>query len=168
MARNYTVTPAVSRPAAAYASPEQVPTTLTPCDAFDPGTDESLWLIGVVPAEHTGLGTPKLRFKYCANTTTAADDARIDVVTEFRTPGAAEAANVANFDATPDSATITHATTAYAWMEATITLTPAVAPVAGDVFRIQVTRDANNGGGLDDLAVDLLIGRDQYEFYEEV
>lgn len=169
MARNWTIqwlAPAPSRPSSAYAQADQVPTTLVPCDAFDASTDESVLLEGVVPAEHTGAGTLKLRIQACANTTTAANDARIDVATEFKTQGASEAINSANIDGTPDSGTMTFSTTAYSLQELIISLTPAVTPAAGDKFRIQVTRDANNGGGLDDLAVDLLVLT--YELYEEV
>lgn len=168
MARNWSVqflAPAVSRPATAYAQEDQVPTTLVPCDAFDPTTDESVILEFEVPAEHTGAGTLKLDILACANTTTAADDAQIDAATEFRTPATAEAMNVSAIDGTPDSGTFTFSTTAYSLQKITITLTPAVAPVAGDKGRIQVTRDANHAT-LDSLAADLLVLH--YTVYEEV
>jgi hypothetical protein len=169
MARNWTVqfeAPAPSRPATVYATVDVVPTTLMMCDSFDPTTDWFVILPFTVPAEHTGAGTLKIDIWACANTTTAADDARIDVATEFKTPGASEAMNSANIDATPDSGTMTFSTTAYSLQKLTISLTPAVAPVAGDHGRIQVSRDANNGSSLDDLAVALLVVA--YEVYEEV
>jgi hypothetical protein len=73
--------------------------------------------------------------------------------------------NSSGIDGTPDSGTGTHSTTAYSLQRLSITLTPATTPAAGDHFRIQVTRDANNAAGLDDLAVDCLVVG--YEFYEE-
>lgn len=152
-----------NRPSSAAAGQDEVPTTLMPCDAFDPSTSESIILEGVVPAGYTGTGTLKLDLIGCANTTTAADDARIDVVTEFRTPGAAEALNADNFDATADSGTFTFSTTAYSAQLLTITLTPATTPAAGDRFRIKVSRDATHAT-LDDLASDLLVT--DYVFYE--
>ena len=168
MARNFTLQwdgGKVDRPSSGFAQQDQVPTTLHPCDAFSPSTDESVILAGTLPAEYTGSGTLKLDILACANTTTAADDARIDVATEFKTQGAAEAMNSAAIDATPDSGTMTFSTTAYSLRRLTITLTPATTPAAGDRFRIQVTRDADNGSGLDDLAADLLVVG--YELYEE-
>ena len=150
-----------SRPATAFAAQDEVPTTLRPCDAFDSAADESVILEFTVPKQHQGTGTLKLDILYGANTMTAADDARIDVATEHRTPAAAEALNADNFDGTVDSATLLHSATAYALMVATVTLTPAVAPVAGDRARWKVTRDANESSpgasGLDTLAADLLI-----------
>lgn len=168
MARNWSVpflAPAPSRPSASYAQVDQVPTTLVPCDAFDASADESVILEFEVPAEHTGSGTLKIDILVCANTTTAADDARIDVVTEFKTPGAGEAMNSAAFDGTADSGTVTFSTTAYSLQLLTITLTPATTPAAGDKARIQITRDADNGAALDSLAVDLLV--QHYTVYEE-
>lgn len=167
MARNWTVivdAPAPSRPSTVFATIDQVPTTLVPCDSFDPTTDWSVDLLFDVPFEHTGSGTLKLDIYYCANTTTAADDVRWDVATEFRTAAANEAMNVSNLDASVDSATGTFGTTAYALRKATVTLTPAVAPVAGDRGRIRVTRDANHGTD-DSLAVACLVL--SYEIYEE-
>lgn len=171
MPRNWTLQwepYSVDLPAANYADHDTLPTSGAQCNAFDPAAanDESVYLTGIVPAEHTGSGTLKLDILACANTTTAADDARIDVATEFRTPGAAEAMSVDNFDATPDSGTLTFSTTAYSLQKLTITLTPAVTPAVGDKFRVRVTRDANNAGGLDDLAVPLLVLG--YELYEDV
>lgn len=169
MARLWTVgfdPEGASYPAANFAPLTQLPTTLRWANAFDPAVDESLLLAGVVPAEYTGAGTLNFRMRYCANTTSATLDARFDVATEFRTPGAGEAANVANIDGTPDSTTILFSTTAYAEHAVVIPLTPATTPAAGDSFRIQVSRDADNAGGLDDLAVDVfLLG---YELYQEV
>lgn len=169
MARNFTIQwrgGRPNRPSTNYAQQATYPTTLRPCDAFSPSTDESVILEGTLPAEYTGSGTLKLRIMGGANTTTAADDARFDAYTEFRTSGAGESLNADNIDATPDSVTITHSTTAYAFVEGTITLTPATTPAAGDQFRIKLTRDADNAGGLDDLATDWLAVA--YEFYEEV
>ena len=166
MARVWTIAweaPAPDRPSSAFAQQDQVPTTLVPCDAFDAATDESVILTGIVPAEYAS-GTLYLVIKACANTTTAADDARIDVATEFKTPGAAEAMNSSGIDGTPDSGTMTFSTTAYSLQTLTIALTPATTPAAGDHFRIQVTRDANNGASLDDLASDLLVVG--YELHE--
>lgn len=174
MSRNFTITweaPAVSLPASSLAEHDTVPTSGKPANAFDAASDESVYLEGILPFEYTGAGSLKLRVIGCANTTTAADDARIDVATEFRTPGAGEAANADNFDGTPDSGTMTFSTTAYAHMAQTITLARVnspfafITPAAGDKFRIRVTRDANNGASLDDLASDLLLLA--YEFYEE-
>ena len=124
--------------------------------AFDPSTEENIVIEGVVPDEFTGSGTLKIDLYACANTTTAADDARIDVATEFRTPDAGEALNIDDMDGTADSGTFTFSTTAYDGQKITITLTPAVTPVAGNFFRIRVTRDANHGS-LDSLASDLLM-----------
>lgn len=166
MARNFTVqweAPEVTLPSSAFA--EFATQNNRPVNAFDAGSDESVILEGVVPAEFTGSGTLKLRLLAMANTTTAADDARIDAVTEFRTPGANEGGGSDNFDGTADSGTFTFGTVAYAVVALIITLTPATTPAAGDKFRIKVTRDADNGGGLDSLAVDLLVLA--YEFYEE-
>lgn len=168
MARNFTLQwdgGKVDRPSASFAQQDQVPTTLRPCDAFSPSADESVILEGTLPAEYTGSGTLKLDILACANTTTAADDARLDAVTEFRTQGADEPLNADNFDGTADSGTMTFSTTAYSLQRLTITLTPGTTPAAGDRFRIKLTRDADNAGGLDDLAADLLaVG---YELYEE-
>ena len=168
MARNWSIqfdAPAPSRPSTGYAQQDQISTTLRACDAFDPSSDESVILPFKVPAEHTGSGTLKIDIDYCANTTTAADDVRFDAVTEFRTPGAGEALNADNFDGTADSATGTFSTTAYSLQTVTITLTPGTTPAAGDLGRVRVTRDANNAGGLDDLAADLLVAH--YTVYEE-
>lgn len=168
MARNWTVkfeAPAPARPATVYATIDQVPTTLHAADSFDPTTDWSVDLPFVVPAEHTGLGTLKLDVWACANTVTAADDAQIDAATEFKTPAAAEAMNASGLDAAVDSGTFTFSTTAYSLQKITITLTPAIAPVAGDHGRVRVTRDANHAT-LDSLAVALLVLG--YEVYEEV
>lgn len=167
MARNWTVPfdgGRVSYPSSGSATQSVVPTTLAECDSFDAGTDQSVILPFTVPAEHTGSGTLKLRMLVCANTTTATDDARIDVVTEFRTPAAAEAMNSDAFDATPDSATVTFSTTAYSLQELIITLTPATTPAAGDRARIKVTRDADHATD-DSLASALLVL--SYEVYEE-
>jgi hypothetical protein len=168
MARLWTIAfdpESVQLPATNFAALTQVPTTLRWANAFDAATDEAALLTGVVPAEYTGAGTLRLRLRYCANTTSATLDVRADVATEFRTPGAGEAANVADLDATPDSATLLFSTTAYSEHAVVIDLTPATTPAAGDSFRIQVSRDADNAGGLDDLAVDCLVLG--YEFYEE-
>ncbi len=168
MARNFSIQwqgGKADRPSSNYAQQDEVPTTLHPCDAFSPSSDESVILSGVLPAEYTGSGTLKLDIFACANTTTAADDARLDVATEFKTQGAGEAMNSSGIDGTPDSGTMTFSTTAYSLQKLTVSLTPATTPAAGDAFRIQVTRDADNGGGLDDLASDLLAVH--YVFYEE-
>jgi len=135
-------------------------------NAFDKNTDESVILEGIVPSKFRGTGTLKLRMLAMSSTTTAADDARIDVVTEFRTPGQSESGNIDNFDGTADSGTFTFSTTAYSIQELIITLTPATTPAAGDLFRIKVTRDADNASSLDSLDADLLVLG--YEFYEEV
>lgn len=135
---------------------DQIPTTLTGAAAFNDGTVESVIIEGVVPAGFTGSGTLKIDVYGCNGTTTADLDARIDVKTEFRTPGAAEAMNVDNFDATPDSGTFTFSTTAYSLRKITITLTPAVTPVAGDHYRIKIERDADHAT-LDSVTGDLLV-----------
>lgn len=153
----------VDRPSSSYAQQDEVPTTLHPCDAFDPSTDESVILAGTLPAEYAS-GTMKLDILYCSNTTTAADDVRFDAATEFKTPGAAEAMNSSGIDGTPDSVTGTHSTTAYSLRRVSITLTPGTAAAAGDRFRIQVTRDADHSTD-DSLAADCLVVG--YEFYEE-
>jgi len=145
-----------NRPTSNFAAQDEVPTSLLPCDAFDADTDETIWLEGVVPSGFNGNGTIKLDILACANTTTAADDARIDVATAFKTPGASEAMNSVTLDGTPDSGTMTFSTTAYSLQLLTVTLTPATTPAKGDWFRIGITRDANNGSSLDDLGVDLL------------
>lgn len=136
-------------------APGVIPTTNEPCIDLDADTDEYFVLSGKVPDEYAG-GALSLLLDACGNTTTAADDARIDVVTEFRTQGAAEALNADNFDGTPDSGTFTFSTTAYSYQRLIIALTPATTPVAGDRFRIKVTRDANHAT-LDSLAADLKI-----------
>lgn len=172
MARNWThkfmpnaVTPGLSSGDSAV--PDELPTTERPCIAFDPSTPQHIFLIGVIPDEHTGSGTLKLDIHGCANTTTAADDARLDVTTEFRThdAGTPESLNVANLDGTADSGTMTFSTTAYSGHVITITLTPATTPAVGDDYRIKVERDADNGANLDDLASNLLVVA--FELYEE-
>lgn len=168
MARLWTVAfeaDGANYPSANFAQRDTVPTTGAPCNAFAPSTaDESVILGGIVPAEYTGAGALKLAILACANTTTAADDARIDVVTEFRTQGAAEAMNADNFDGTADSGTFTFSTTAYSLQRLIITLTPATTPAAGDKFRLKVIRDQDHSTD-DSLAADLLVLG--YEFYEE-
>lgn len=158
----------VDLPASGAADPTVTPTTLRPCIAFDKDTDETCILQGIVPNNY-GSGTLKLRILYCANTTTEADDARIDVVTEFITLDVGENMDTDAFDATPDSATLDFdfggASDAYDLFAATITLTPATTPAVGDSFRIKVTRDANNASSLDDLAQDLLVIA--FELFEE-
>lgn len=166
MARTFTIqweAPEVTLPTSNYA--EFSTQNNRPVNAFDAGTDEAVILEGIVPAELNGSGTLKLRLLLMANTTTASDDARIDVATEFRTPGAGESGNGDSFDGTPDSGTVTFSSTAYEIRALTITLTPGTTPAAGDKFRIKVTRDANHVSD-DSLAVDLLVMA--YEFYEEV
>lgn len=168
MARNWTVVvdaPAPSRPSTVFATIDQVPTTLVPCDSYDPTTDWSVDLLFDVPLEHTGSGTLKMDIYYCANTTTAADDVRFDVATEFKTANNNEAMNSSGLDGTPDSVTGTFGTTAYALRKVTVTLTPATTPAAGDRGRIRVTRDANHSTD-DSLAVACLVL--SYEIYEEV
>src|SRR3990172_10468674 len=157
MSRTFTTqweAPEVTLPATAFA--QFTTQNVRPVNAFDATADESVILEGIVPAEFTGAGTLKLRLLVMANTTTAADDARIDVVTEFRTPGAGESGNVDNFDGTADSGTLTFNTTAYEVRALTVTLTPATTPAAGDKFRVKVSRDANHVSD-DTLAVDLLV-----------
>lgn len=125
--------------------------------AFDAASDESIIFEFVVPPDYdSGAGALKIDILACANTTTAADDARIDAVTEFLTPGAAEAMDSDSFDGTADSGTFTFSTTAYSLQKLTITLTPGTTPAAGDKARIKITRDADHAT-LDSLAVDLLV-----------
>jgi len=149
------------------ASPSQLPTNLRPSITFDPAIDESAVLEGIIPSEHTGSGTLKLYLVYAANTTTAADDVRWDVNGEVLTPNNNESTNVDSYGATADSTTGTFGTTAYALRSVTITLTNFKAdevPAVGDKFRLKITRDANNGSNLDDLAADChLVGAEVYE-----
>lgn len=166
MARTFTIqweAPEVTLPLTSFA--EFTTQNNRPVNAFDANTDESVILEGIVPAEYSSIGTLKLRLLLMSSTSTAADDARIDVSTEFRTPGAGESGNTDNFDGTPDSGTTTFSTTAYEVRVLTITLTPGTTPAAGDKFRIKVTRDANHGSD-DSMTVDLLVMA--YEFYEEL
>lgn len=165
MARKWTIQfhpRSVELPASNYAQDDEVPTTLASCNAFDATTDETVILSGIVPAEAAG-GTIKLGILACANTTTAANDARIDTSTEFRTAGVGEALNADNFGSLA-SGTMTFSTTAYSLQLLTITLTLTTTPAPGDKFRVKVTRDANHAT-LDDLPVDLLVVG--YELYEE-
>ena len=168
MARNWTkeIPAAGFRYVSAQAAPDQVPTTLRDCASFSASADQYVDIQFSVPAEHTGTGTLKMDIFACANTATATDDARLDAATEFKTPGAGEARNSFNVDATPDSGTMTFSTTTYSLQKLTITLTPAVAAVAGDLGMVRLTRDGDNAGGLDDLAVPLLV--EAVEVYEEV
>lgn len=154
-----------NRTASNYAVPDEVPTTLRRALKFNNTADNSAIWEFTVPAEHAGTGTIKLELIGCANTTTAADDVRFDVVTEFRTAGVGEALNVDNFDATPDSGTFTFSTTAYSMQTITITLTPAVAAVALDQGRIKLTRDVDHAT-LDSLAGDFFLTG--AAIYEEV
>ena len=144
---------------------DELPTNGRGVAAFNADTDQSIIITGHIPVGFTGSGTLKLDLYAAANTTTAADDARIDVATEVRTPdaGTPESINADNFDGTPDSGTFTFSTTAYSGHKITIILTPAVTPVAGDLFRIKITRDANHAT-LDSLASDLFIP--EVVFYE--
>ena len=147
-------------------SPSFLDTTLRPSVILDQTTDQSVVLEGIVPDEYTGRGTLKLAILYGGNTTSTTLDARIDVVTEFRTPGAAENLNADNYDATPDSDTLLFSATAYSLQTKVIPLTPVVTPAIGDKFRIKVTRDADNASNLDDFADKLhIVGA---EFYEEI
>ena len=143
---------------------DEIPTTLTKCAAFDDTTDEALIIEGIVPTGFTGSGTLKIDIFGSNATTTAADDARFDVVTEFRTPGATEPTDVDNFDSTADSGTMTFSTTGHSLQLLTIDLTPAVTPVAGDRYRIKITRDANHAT-LDSVSGDVLV--DKIVFREE-
>lgn len=133
-----------------YAPYDLIPTTLVDAAAFEAASSTSIILDGVVPDEFTGSGTLKVDLVGCANTTTAADIARWDIATEFKTPDAGEGLDSANLDGTPDSADMSFSTTAYDGEKITISLTPAVTPVAGDRFRIQITRDHDHAN--DDLA----------------
>ena len=165
MANNFVLpflAPAFTYLESAGAAPDQIPTTLRDAAAFDAGSSESIIINGVVPEEYTGSGTLKTDIYGCGNTTTAADGSRFDVVTEFRTPDAGEALSVANFDGTPDSGTMNYSTTAYDGEKITITLTPAVTPVAGDLFRIKITRDHDHAD--DDMASDCFVP--EVVFYE--
>lgn len=167
MARNFTI-PIRSTGfeyIGAGAAPDVVPTTLRPCAAFDADTDESVDIPFVVPAEFTGSGTLKMDIFHCANTITGADDVRWDAATEAKTPGASEAMNSANIDATPDSVTGLHSTTAYSLQKLTITLTPGTTWAVDDEVRVRLTRDANHSTD-DSLAVDALVL--SIEIYEEV
>lgn len=165
MARSFTIQwepPEVSLPASDFA--EFSTHNHRPVNAFDRDDDESVILEGILPAEYSGTGTLKLRLLAMADTTTAADKARIDAATEFRTPDAAESGGADAFDATPDSGTMTFSTTAFSIQSLAITLTPATTPAAGDKFRIKVSRDADHSTD-DSLAEDLLVIG--YELYEE-
>ncbi|WP_413936370.1 hypothetical protein [Nitrospira sp. BLG_1] len=157
----------VDFPNTGFATPTTLPTSLRPCIAFDKATDESCIISGIVPQEYSDSSKLRLRILYCSATTTAADDVRFDASTEFRTPNAgAESLDTDNFDASVDSVTGTSSTTAYDGRECIITLTPATTPAAGDLFRIKVTRDADNASSLDDLNSDCFVVG--FEFYEIV
>lgn len=165
MGRNFTIqweAPAVTLPSSGFA--EFDVHNSRPVNAFDPGSDESVILEGIVPAEYSGAGTLKLRVLAMANTTTAAHKARMAAVTEFRTPHAGESGGADDFDGTADAETMTFSTTAYSIESVIITLTPGTAPAAGDKFRVRVSRDADHSTD-DDLPVDLLVLG--YELYEE-
>lgn len=171
MPRTFTLTydaRSVALPVSAAAAHDEVPTTFRPANAFAPDMPESVLLEGILPDAFQGAGTLKLDVYYCADTTAPVDDARLDVATEFRTPDAAtpEPLDADDFDPAPDSATLNFSTTAYSLHKATLNLTPAVAPAAGDKFRVRITRDAADLGGLDDLLTDLLIT--DYVLYEEI
>lgn len=143
-------------------------TTGRPVMDLDASTDEYFIVEGIVPAENTGA-TYKCRIYAMANTTTAADDARIDVKGECRTPNNNERGDADDFSDPADSGTMTFSTTAYAIMSIDITLTTNFeadeVPTAGDKVRLKFTRDADNGSGLDSLAVDLRVLA--VEFWEE-
>lgn len=160
-----TLAPAPSRPSSDYALIDQIPTTLTPCDSFPITASPDVILEFEIPSEHKGDGTLKIDIICCANTTTAADKARLDVATEFRTPGDAVALNANNFDSSLDNGVVTFSTTAYAPRLLTITLTPTVVPIAGDKARVRITRDQTTNSSDDDLAVPLLVL--SYTVYEE-
>ena len=152
----------------AGASHDVLPTTLRPSVAFDQTTDESTVIEWTMPSEHTGSGTLKARLLYAANTTTAADDVRWDIVGEALTENNNESANADSYGATADSGTGTFGTTAYAYRSVTITLTnfkADEAPAAGDKCRLKITRDANHATD-DSLAADChVVG---VEIWEEV
>lgn len=162
MARKWTIPwepPSVTQDASAPT--QHVSQNNRAANAFDPSTDESVILTGAVPDNYSG-GTLKLRIYGFANATSGA--ARFEVSTEFRTPNSNESGNTDDFDGTPDSGSITSDS---AWEVAylTITLSPATTPVAGDLFRIKVTRDGGGSGGTDDMSADFLAL--YYEFFEE-
>lgn len=155
-------------PSTSGAAADEIPTTLRRCFAFDASSDESAIICGYVPHDYRGDGTLKARLPFCANTTTATHGIYIEAVTEFLTPdvGTPEAANSDGFDATPDAGTVDLSTVAYGVETITVTLTPATTPVAGDLWRIKVTRDVADAG--DDFAGDVLLDTDGIEVYEEV
>ena len=147
----------VDFPNSSSASFGSLPTNLRPCVAFDATTDEGVLVTGVVPQNYSNSSNLRLRIIYCSETTTAAKKVRFDATTEFRTPNAgSESLDTDNFDASVDSVTGTFSTTAYDGREATITLTPATTPAAGDLFRIKLTRDANHATD-DDLTTDCFV-----------
>lgn len=145
---------AFALPASSPGSPDALPTNGRGVLALDPSSDEAGIVEFVVPDAYDG-GTLKAIVKACANTTTAADGARLALTTEFITADAAEDLDTDDFDPTADEGTITHSTTAYSEQDVEITLTPAATPAKGDTCRIHVMRDVSHGD--DDLAVDLLI-----------
>lgn len=162
--RNWTLTwdaPGVVLPSTGFAALDVQ--NGRPVNAFDSATDESIILEGVVPDEHTGSGTLKLRIFGFANASTGV--ARFEVVTEFRTPNANESAASDNFDGTADVGTIT-SDSANEMATFTVTLTPATTPAVGDHLRVKVTRDGDGSGGTDSLSVDFWVT--SYELYEEV
>ena len=132
--------------------------------ACDPSSDESFVITGVVPQNYRG-GTVKVRTPVCANTTTASHAVGVGIKSEFRTADAAEAMGTDNFDASADSSSTTFSTTAYEGRELVTTITPAVSPVAGDLFRLLVT---NNSGIASGVTVDALFLSDWFEVWEEV
>lgn len=151
------------RPDSSYADIDKFPGNGRPAAAFDPASDEIVYVSFIVPDELVDTTKIKVKAKVGANTTSTTLDARFDFHTEFIGPG--ESLNVDAFDATPDSATALFSATAYSMSEITVTLTPGTTPVAGDKARLKIVRDADHAT-LDDLAVDVLM--DSIEIYEDV
>ena len=156
-------------PATNGAAPDEFPTSLRRAFAFDMTTGESIFICGYVPQDYRGDGTLKIRLPAGCSGTSATTGWAVDVFTEFLTPDAAtpEALNTdANVDSTADSGQVDFSTVAWGCETITVTLTPATTPVAGDLWRIKVTRDVADAG--DDFAGDVLLDVDGLEVYEEV
>lgn len=121
-----------------YATWDEEPTTFEPVLAF--AADESAILRGVLPPWFSSSKPLYLDIYGGANTATAANRSRWRVAGEYVTPNTNTTFGANNFDSTPDEATMTFGSVAFALMKITIPLTWATAPKIGDFFRLKVTR----------------------------
>lgn len=120
--------------------------------AFDPSTDENCRFTGIMGTQYAGGGGITVTICWTANATTG----NAIWVVRFEQLNTSSDLDTLSFDTTT-SATLAGPTTAYRPVYTTISIADADtdAIAAGESFRFEITRDADNGS--DTLTVDALL-----------